>query len=69
MISGTSFPVGILLLGFFESLRDHVFRLLPAGFMQSLLLTHMKMHLLLVSGWFTKDSAQKSTTAASSFYC
>ena len=48
MISGTSFPIGILLLGFFESLRDHVFSLLPAGFMQSLLLTHMKTHLLLL---------------------
>jgi len=52
MISGTSFPVGILLFGFFESLRDHVFWLLPAGFMQSLLFTHMKIHwlLLLVGG-------------------
>lgn len=48
MISGTSFPVEILILGVFESLRDHVFGLLPAGFMQSLLFTHAKMDFLLL---------------------
>lgn len=48
VISGTSLPIGILLLGFFETLRDRAFGLLPDGFMQSLLLTHMKMHLLLL---------------------
>lgn len=70
MISGTSFPIGILLLGFFESLRDHVFSLLPAGFMQSLLLTHMKMHLLLLLvGGLLMTPLEKSTTAASSLYC
>lgn len=65
MISGTSFPVGISLLGFFESFRDHVFGLLPAAFYVIIAPCPCEDALsAFVIGMLTKDSARQSSTAA-----
>lgn len=60
MKSGTLFPVGILLFGSFESLRDHVWS--KANWLYAITAPHPYEDALsaLVSGWFKRTLLEKA---------
>lgn len=68
MKSGTLFPIGILLFGFFESCRDHVWS--KANWLYAITAPHPYEDALttLVSGWFRKTLFKKAQLLPVHYY-